>query len=181
MRLVSCGLTLALAMISSSASAQQLWDFSITVNATGTRSSYSTLEGTKYEPFSETFTFQRSLYPFETTTNLNSAYNSPFLDPLGLGFRFSLNGLLTLRDGQITGSGFDYYGYNFNCISSGGTAGCVDYRLFAPTFSVAYVGSPSGSAPPVPEPTTWAMMLVGFCAIGATMRRRRQALQVARV
>jgi hypothetical protein len=26
---------------------------------------------------------------------------------------------------------------------------------------------------PVPEPGTWAMMLIGFGAIGASMRRRR--------
>jgi hypothetical protein len=33
---------------------------------------------------------------------------------------------------------------------------------------------------PVPEPTTWAMMLLGFGAIGASMRhRRRKALQTA--
>jgi len=29
--------------------------------------------------------------------------------------------------------------------------------------------------PPVPEPATWAMMLMGFAGIGATMRRRRRA------
>jgi hypothetical protein len=44
----------------------------------------------------------------------------------------------------------------------------------------------SGSAfaapptPPVPEPATWAMMLLGFGAIGLSMRhRRRKALQAA--
>ncbi len=30
-------------------------------------------------------------------------------------------------------------------------------------------------APPVPEPATWAMMLVGFGAVGFSMRRRRRA------
>jgi hypothetical protein len=32
----------------------------------------------------------------------------------------------------------------------------------------------SGSTPGVPEPSTWAMMLLGFGAIGFAMRRRRQ-------
>jgi len=27
---------------------------------------------------------------------------------------------------------------------------------------------------PVPEPATWALMLVGFAGIGMTLRRRRQ-------
>ena len=30
-----------------------------------------------------------------------------------------------------------------------------------------------GGTPPIPEPGTWAMMLLGFGAIGFTMRRRR--------
>lgn len=29
--------------------------------------------------------------------------------------------------------------------------------------------------PPVPEPTTWAMMLIGFAGVGYSMRRRRRA------
>lgn len=32
--------------------------------------------------------------------------------------------------------------------------------------------------PPVPEPATWAMMLVGFGAIGAAMRRRSQPVRL---
>lgn len=36
-----------------------------------------------------------------------------------------------------------------------------------------------GSAAVVPEPATWAMMIIGFGGIGATLRRRRQALALA--
>ncbi len=44
----------------------------------------------------------------------------------------------------------------------------------------AYVGTVN-VAPPVPEPATWAMMLMGFGAVGFAMRRRRRPalLQVA--
>lgn len=36
-------------------------------------------------------------------------------------------------------------------------------------------GRGGGTPPPVPEPATWAMMLLGFGAIGAAMRRRQKA------
>lgn len=34
-------------------------------------------------------------------------------------------------------------------------------------------------APPVPEPTTWALMIAGFAFVGASMRRRRTAVSFA--
>ena len=52
--------------------------------------------------------------------------------------------------------------------------------LYLGDFWVRYqsTGNPSGSAtggdtPPVPEPSTWALMLFGFGALGFAMRRRR--------
>ena len=52
--------------------------------------------------------------------------------------------------------------------------------------SIAALNNQSGEghpfAPPVPEPSTWAMMLVGFGGIGVAMRRRRKnrrLLQIA--
>ena len=36
------------------------------------------------------------------------------------------------------------------------------------------IASIEGGVPPVPEPATWAMMLVGFGAVGYSMRRRRK-------
>ncbi len=35
-----------------------------------------------------------------------------------------------------------------------------------------------GLAPPVPEPATWAMMVIGFGAIGAAMRYRRRSVKI---
>lgn len=43
-------------------------------------------------------------------------------------------------------------------------------------------GSYSGTInvqPAIPEPATWAMMLLGFAAIGLSVRYRRRALQIA--
>lgn len=57
------------------------------------------------------------------------------------------------------------------------------------TLSFLSVGTPEGLPPmavldgvsltAVPEPTTWAMMLVGFGGLGAIIRRRRQTLATA--
>jgi len=38
------------------------------------------------------------------------------------------------------------------------------------------IGSPTPPPPGVPEPATWAMMLMGFGAIGYTLRRRRRTV-----
>ena len=79
---------------------------------------------------------------------------------------------------------------NFNVTSN--TAGSWDN--WAPSFKIDWVGSqnnydlvskpiPINNTPPVPEPGTWAMMLVGFGGIGMALRRSRKAsgrlLQVA--
>jgi hypothetical protein len=54
-------------------------------------------------------------------------------------------------------------------INFGGTANQTTYDNI--TFGSAI---PGGA--PVPEPSTWAMMLLGFGAVGAAMRRRRKGL-----
>jgi len=41
---------------------------------------------------------------------------------------------------------------------------------------VTYFGDAGGGGNAIPEPATWAMMIMGFGAIGAVVRRRRYAL-----
>jgi hypothetical protein len=42
-------------------------------------------------------------------------------------------------------------------------------------------GFPSAQAPAVPEPATWAMMIAGFGAVGATMRRGKRVRTPAQI
>jgi hypothetical protein len=48
------------------------------------------------------------------------------------------------------------------------------------TFTTRITG-PGTIATAVPEPATWAMMLLGFGAIGASMRRRRRVIAIAQM
>ena len=60
-------------------------------------------------------------------------------------------------------------------LTSGNLAANTTYR-FRYTVNLGSPGNVSGNAAfyPVPEPATWAMMLLGFGAIGMTIRRRRR-------
>jgi hypothetical protein len=66
-------------------------------------------------------------------------------------------------------------------LSSGGPINLTTY--FPGNPGLSHVTFFNGSVPAVPEPATWAMMLLGFGGIGASMRRARRSgsrlLQVA--
>jgi len=40
--------------------------------------------------------------------------------------------------------------------------------------AASYSGTLNVQVAPVPEPATWAMMLIGFAGVGMAMRRRRR-------
>jgi len=82
-------------------------------------------------------------------------------------------------------------GGTFNAWTAfGASTGFVD-GLNTLTFNTRNFGQPSGnpaglrvefdssSVTAVPEPATWALMLIGFGAVGATLRRRRQKVTVS--
>ncbi|MDB5582898.1 MAG: hypothetical protein JWR80_8074 [Bradyrhizobium sp.] len=54
-----------------------------------------------------------------------------------------------------------------------GNLGTSPFEINGPTFSYQL----RDAIGPVPEPGTWAMMLVDFCVTGAAMRRGRRPIQ----
>lgn len=80
--------------------------------------------------------------------------------------------------------GFDTtVGTNGN-IFGGATNGLLTLRFDRPIQAIQFMAGQNafevGSISiPVPEPTTWAMMIVGFGGVGAIMRRRRNYLRFA--
>lgn len=108
-------------------------------------------------------------------------------------------GQLANRGGNTTEQlAVSFGGQSFNTdvlhVASGGFSGwnTVSFVFTATsanqTLSFLSVGTPNGLPPialldnvslTVPEPATWAMMLVGFGGIGAMIRRRRQTLVAA--
>lgn len=89
----------------------------------------------------------------------------PGSDPLlsGSGFSFSAGGLL----GNI------FYSSDLSTYLLFGSANDTTGLLGFGTFSITPVTDPG--VPAVPEPGTWALMLLGFGFVGAAMRRQRRA------
>ncbi len=57
--------------------------------------------------------------------------------------------------------------------------GSIDTRNPPPQLNLRFAGSIN--APAVPEPGTWAMMLIGFGGVGYSMRRRRKTTAIAQL
>ena len=72
---------------------------------------------------------------------------------------------LTLNTGVLTAGATYRFLYTFNAGTGGGTVS----------------GNASFLQAAVPEPATWAMMLIGFGGIGLAMRRRRSGVALAQV
>jgi hypothetical protein len=79
-------------------------------------------------------------------------------------------GGLSLASSNFDGLTYSLAGNTITIDWAGGSAADTNYTA---TFDIAPAG--------VPEPATWAMMLVGFGAIGLGMRRRRALLNPAQL
>jgi hypothetical protein len=72
--------------------------------------------------------------------------------------------------GLLPSTGFDVADYRVNLWTrdAGGNAHIADFAVDGGMFDVADLRGA------VPEPTTWALMITGFGAVGATLRHRRR-------
>jgi PEP-CTERM motif len=88
--------------------------------------------------------------------------------PVGLGLISGSDELPHLLPNFGTYRYYDFY----ETSSSGGK------NVLLSKLTANVVGTPFDTPPPVPEPATWAMMLLGFCGIGATMRRKTRGAKL---
>jgi hypothetical protein len=99
------------------------------------------------------------------------SYNS--VQFIGTGYNQTLNG------GQFTGGNTSQswnWGTRVNFDFGGAVVNQVILRSSRNSFEVDNF---AGSVSAAPEPATWAMMITGFGAVGAIIRRRRAALGFA--
>lgn len=94
--------------------------------------------------------------------------------PVTLSAYDASNMLLASLSSTLSGSGQNFYGFLANpstlIDSIGITAGP---NTVISSIGQFRLGGISTTAEPVPEPGTWAMLLVGFGALGFAMRRRK--------
>lgn len=128
-------------------------------------------------PFTSTFTFNvpttshvgatLSTFAVSTITDIN--FVSAFLNgtPFNLFAITTAHGQAEFGFASRTSIGGGLHNLVVNGTSGGGAS-------FAGTVSVSPVS-------PIPEPSTWALMLLGFGVVGYSLRRRRQRAKVTKV
>jgi len=171
--LAAAGAVLALIAVAAGAGSAQanVFDFTFTSGAdSGTMDLTATLQGSAYAVTSITGSIDGStitgLSSYGTADQLVFAAQ-PYVDYGGIGFSAS-NGNDYNLFSRLSDSSFTYYLCSSNINPScGGADGAV-----------ATMSASGGTS--VPEPATWAMMLIGMAGLGGAMRsRRRQFATIA--
>jgi hypothetical protein len=104
-----------------------------------------------------------------------------FTDPTGITpsatYLASISGSVHGNNGSITGINFDNTLHSFSFAGGTFTMQVFDVSTFAVNKSNSIAGQiVLTSVAPVPEPATWAMMLLGFAGVGfVAYRRKRQS------
>jgi hypothetical protein len=119
-------------------------------------------------------TFNSRGYTAQTITGISGVFNGSAIT--GLASPFGANNLYYLTGPSfVDGSGLGFMtaaGTNVNLFFQDSVS---SYRIntTGPFTSSFVTANSSAVAAAVPEPATWAMMLIGFGAVGYSMRRRR--------
>lgn len=114
-----------------------------------------------------------TLFPSVSGTEFNVTYNSG-ANSLTFGYTPGAGDPAIHYVGLFQGSTYDLFYY-----ASGITSGTYSLSTYFPNnpgWSHIDFFDTSG---PVPEPATWAMMMLGFAGIGFAMRRQRRAAEAA--
>ena len=121
----------------------------------------------------------RSATLFSTAGLLNFSFYMGSADTYNTVRFIGTNYDYTLNGGAFTGG---YVGQSWNWgrrinFDFGGAR--VNQVILSSTGNSFELDNPAGSFGAVPEPATWAMMIMGFGAVGAMLRQRRLVLQRA--
>ena len=139
--------------------------------------------------FSETFTFTLPDFGL-TSASINTIQvglgdrgamtNLDFTSVLLNGQALNLSSI-DFSEGGVFIGGIAESGFLFNLPTSPGLQTLVVNGLARGNGSFGGTVSFVPNAAPVPEPTTWALMLLGFAAVGFSMRRSKSTTREARV
>jgi hypothetical protein len=175
MRFVLALLAMALGLSATTAQAAALWQLDVSVYSdfVTTKDTYNCAPGSIPDPSQCPITTVTHNYgPFVKSIYVDAFTGSLPFD-IQIGSRTFMSGTIDFANGQMRGSNFGYFSEDTNTCRLGSTYGCIFQvtTASAPTFAVNFVAAYGGAAP-VPEPTTWAMILAGFGLVGFAMRRR---------
>jgi len=146
--------------------AQDSVSLSLSGTITGTTTTYSCepyeLSCTASDPFTQAFDLQLQIEQSALLDGHESfSYGNPYSD-------------FGLFSGTIRREGDAYFGDEITFSRADPTIRYCGISCFGSTASGGAASFEVSSAAPVPEPSTWAMMLLGFGAVGYGVRRRRQ-------
>jgi hypothetical protein len=134
-------------------------------------------------PISQTLTGLKTNQEYSVTFNWAAAQQNGFDGPTSSGWQVTLSGDPSQSTGNVT-----IFSHGF----SGWKTTTFDFLAQGPTETLSFLATGTGGAalPPfalldgvdveaVPEPSTWAMMLLGFAGLGyAGFRTRRRAISI---
>jgi PEP-CTERM motif len=170
------GAALATALVASAPAQAALVVESYRVTGSG----FTDLFGLTAPPFATadvrfTLNFDRALQYVGSTSGI-TLNNSTLPLTSALGFSYSpITGTIFVGGNSAGVAGFTTLADDFAIVAN------IANPATPTAFSIGYTTAATpgslfasfGSIAPVPEPATWAMMMFGFGAVGATMRRRR--------
>lgn len=178
-RFGAMGIAMIAIMASTPAMAVEQFTFNFTtttplIGGPGTGSGTITTDGMTID--SRGFTAQM-------ITAITGSFNGSMIT--GLGSLTGANNLYYLTGPSfVDGSGLGFTtaaGTNVNLFFQSSGAGSYRINTTGPFTSSFVTASSSAVVAAVPEPTTWAMMLIGFGGIGYSMRRRRKSAAIAQL